>query len=167
MSAPPFRIERLGEHDRTAFASGEPATDRWFQERARQMSGRGLAVVHVLVRVADAVVIGYYSLSNFTVLATELPPELGRKLPNRIPLPAHLIGQIGVDTRHQGQGYGLTLLYDALQRAERQTAESASFGVVVHALTPQVAAWYERIGFQPLTTNPLHLIISMTNIRVL
>jgi hypothetical protein len=43
----------------------------------------------------------------------------------------------------------------------------ASFGVVVHALTPQLAVWYERIGFRPFAAHPLHLIMSMTDIRAL
>jgi GNAT superfamily N-acetyltransferase len=162
-----FRVVRLGNHDRTAFASGESSIDRWFREQAGQMSSRGLATVHVMIEEMTGAIVGYYSLSNFTILATELPEALGRRLPKRIPLPAHLIGQLGIDARHQGKGYGLVLLYNALKRAERQTAESASFGVVVHALTPQLAAWYERVGFRPFAEHPLHLIMSMTDIRAL
>lgn len=161
----PFRIERLADHDRKGFSSGEPSVDRWFRESAGQMASRGLATTHVMVATVSGEITGYYSLSNFTVTATELPLELGRKLPQRVPIPAHLIGQLGVDARYQGQGYGRALVYDAVRRAERQTTQSASFGVVVHALTPALASWYIQLGFRPFEAHPLHLIISMKDIR--
>ncbi len=164
---PPFRVECLAGHDRQIFSSGEASVDRWFREQAGQLSGRGIAVVHVMVEVQTGEVVGFYSLSNYTVLATDLPAALARRLPRSIPIPAHLIGQLGIAGRHQGQGYGRALLYDALKRAERQTTESASFGVVVHALTPQLAAWYERVGFQPFPAHPLHLLMRMVDIRAL
>src|SRR5690349_3542820 len=97
----PFRVERLSNHDRTAFASGEPTIDRWFREQAGQMSSRGLAVVHVMIEAASGSIVGYYSLSNFTVAATDLPEALSKRMPRRIPLPAHLIGHLGIDVRHQ------------------------------------------------------------------
>ena len=146
---PPFRIERLADHDRRGFSSGKSSVDRWFRESAGQMASRGLAATHVMVETASGEITGYYSLSNFTVLATELPPELGRKLPQRLPIPAHLIGQLGVDARYQGQGYGRALVYDATRRAEQQTTQSASFGVIVHALTPELARWYTQLVLLP------------------
>jgi GNAT superfamily N-acetyltransferase len=106
-------------------------------------------------------------LSNFSLLASELPAALGKRLPRRIPIPAHLIGQLGIHAAQQGKGYGRALLFDALKRSERQATESASFGVVVHALTPALATWYAGIGFQPFPDHPLHLIMSMADIRAL
>ncbi|HEY8291217.1 MAG TPA: GNAT family N-acetyltransferase [Thermomicrobiales bacterium] len=109
-------------------------------------------------------VIGFYALGNFTVLSTDLPLEFGRSLPDRIPLPAHLIGQLAVDARQQGNGYGTVLLFDALRRAYQTTAHSASLAVVVHALNTQAAAWYTRNGFVPFPAHPLSLFIPMRGI---
>jgi GNAT superfamily N-acetyltransferase len=162
-----FRIEPLGDHDRKAFVSGEESVDRWFHTQASQMSSRGLAAVQVMIEQATGDLVGYYALSNFTVVASALPESLSRRLPKQVPIPAHLIGRLGIDARHQGKGYGHALLYDALRRAESQTTQSASFGVVVHALTPQLATWYERVGFRPFPAHPLQLIMSMVDIRAL
>ncbi len=165
MDHPPFRIELLTNHNRTAFACGEPSIDEWFRERAGQMSRKGLAAVHVMVEQATEAVAGFYTLSNFAVIATDLPVKVAKGMPERIALPAHLIGQLGVDRRFQGQGFGEALLLDALKRAERMTGESASLGVVVHALDERAAAWYQRLGFTPFPAHPLHLVMRMKDIR--
>jgi predicted N-acetyltransferase YhbS len=117
-----------------------------------------------MVDNATNAVIGFYALSNFTLLSTDLPTELGRALPGRIPLPAHLIGQLAVDVHQQGKGYGSILLLDALHRAYRTTTDSASLAVVVHALDADAAAWYARYGFAPLSAHPLHLFMPMKDI---
>ena len=108
--------------------------------------------------------IGFYSLSTFAVLAADLPTELGRGLPDRLPLPAHLIGQIGVDTRQQGRGYGRTLLFDALRRAYQTMVDSAFVAVIVHALRSQMATWYARYDFIPFPSHPLSLCLPMKDI---
>lgn len=114
-----------------------------------------------MVDNATNAVLGFYTLSNFTVFAADLPPEHGGTLPDRIPLPAHLIGQLAVSTRQQGKGYGGLLLFDAVHRARRMTEHSASLAVVVHALDAQAAAWYMRNGFVRFPAHPLSLFIPM------
>ncbi len=165
MTQAPLRIEPLADHDRADFTCGEITLDSWFHERAGQMLRRGLAAVHVLVEPTTSTVVGFYTLSNYAVTATDLPARIGKGMPRSIALPAHLIGQLGIDRRYQGQGYGEALLYDALLRADRLTGDSASLGVVVHALDARVAAWYERIGFAPFPAHPLHLMLRMKDIR--
>lgn len=162
-----FRIEPLDGHERRTFTCGERSVDEWFRASAGQMSRRGLAAVHVMVERASEAVIGFYSLSNYAVIATDLPVNVGRGLPQQLALPAHLIGQLGVDLRHQGQGYGAALLYDALKRADRHTGDSASLGVVVHALSDRAAAWYQGFGFKPFPAHPSHLVLRMKDVRVL
>ncbi len=158
----PYRIELLARsHDRTAFSSGEQQIDDWFRKQASQASRKGIATVHVMIdNVTDAAT-GFYTLSNFTVLSTDLPAGMSRALSDRIPLPAHLIGQLAVDTREQDKGYGSILLLDALRRAYRTTVDSASVAVVVHAISAQIAMWYTRYNFIPFPTHPLSLCLPM------
>lgn len=161
----PYQIEPLARtHDRTVFSSGEQQIDDWFRTQAGQASRRGIATVHVMVDNDTDAVIGFSTLSNFTILAADLPPGLGRGLPARILLPAHLIGQLAVDTREQGRGYGSILLLDALRRAYRTTVDSASVAVVVHAISAQIATWYTRYDFIPFPTHPLSLCLPMKDI---
>lgn len=160
-----YRIEPLAKaHDRAVFACGVSQLDDWFHERAGQAARRGIATVHVLAEAATNAVLGFYTLSNFTIVAADLPAQTGRSLPDRIPLPAHLIGQLAVAARQQGKGYGGILLLDALRRAYRTTAHSASIAVVVHAIDATAAAWYARYGFVPFPAHPLHLLMPMKDI---
>lgn len=161
----PFRIERLtNAHDRAAFSSGAQQIDDWFHKQAGQASRRGIATIHVMMDNATDAVIGFYTLSNFTVLAGDLRPDIGRTLPDRISLPAHLIGQLAVSAQQQGKGYGGLLLFDGVHRARRTTEHSASLAVVVHALDTQAADWYTRNGFVPFPAHPLSLFIPMRGI---
>ncbi|MDQ6604381.1 MAG: GNAT family N-acetyltransferase [Chloroflexota bacterium] len=160
-----FRIEPLANsHDRAAFSSGAPQIDDWFHKQAGQASRRGIAAVHIMVDTTTGAMLGFYTLSNFTVFAADLPSEFGRTLPDRIMLPAHLIGQLAVDARQQGKGYGGLLLFDAVHRAHRMTEHSASLAVVVHALDTRAAAWYTGNGFVPFPAHPLSLFVPMRGV---
>lgn len=120
-----------------------------------------------MVEEATGAITGFYTLSNYTVVATDLPAKVGKGMPHSITLPAHLIGQLSVDWRYQGHGFGEVLLFDGLKRADRMTGDSASLGVVVHAFGARAAAWYQRVGFVPFPAHPLHLVMRMKDVRAL
>src|SRR6476646_2803949 len=106
VSSPPFRIKRLASHDRKAFSCGEEAIDKWFVEMAGQQNERGLAVVQVMIEEASGAVVGFYSLSNYSVLGGDLPKLGGKKLPSRMQVPMHLLGKLGVHQAYQRRGIG-------------------------------------------------------------
>jgi GNAT superfamily N-acetyltransferase len=166
-AAPPFRIERLAGHDRKAFSCGNPTIDAWFRGMASQQVNRDLAAVHLLIEGATGRIAGVYSLSNFTVVATDLPDLGGKKLPQRMPIPLHLIGHLGVDRAFQGRGIGKMLVHDALKRAESLSRDSGSLGGVVHALETRLVAWYRQLGFVAFPEHPLQLVMTMAAIRAL
>lgn len=166
-SSPPFRIERLASHDRKAFSCGQEIIDKWFIEMASQQNDRGLAVVQVMVEQASGIVVGFYSLSNHSVLGSDLPKLGGKKLPSRMQIPVHLLGKLGVHQAYQRRGIGQTLVSHALQGAKSQTGVSASMGVVVDALNPALVPWYQGLGFVAFPSSPLQLVMTMTAIEVL
>src|SRR5205823_9245717 len=89
----PIRFELLGRgHDRRAFVSGVPALDDWFRTRATQDQRRRIA--QVFVGVDEEGVVGFYSLSMFTLTLETLPEALARKLPRYDAIPAALIGRL-------------------------------------------------------------------------
>ena len=68
-----FVIEPLGKHhNRAAFTCGQPDLDDWFRRRAGQDGRRNVARVFVAVEETLGV-IGFYSLSAFTLSLTGLP----------------------------------------------------------------------------------------------
>jgi len=158
---PPYRIERLAAHDREAFSCGDADMDRWFHETAPQHNDRGLAVVQVMIENATGKVVGFYSLGNYSVLGSELPKIGGKKMPQRMQVPTHLLGKLATHKDYQRQGIGETLVSHALQAAKSQTDVSASMGVVVDALNADLVPWYTRLGFVVFPSDPLKLVMTM------
>ena len=89
-------IEPLGKHDRAAFSCGVVALDEWFRFRAGQDEKRNVARVFVAIDDLRGIV-GFYSLSSFTLAITDLPPTHSKRLPRYDLIPAALIGRLARD----------------------------------------------------------------------
>ncbi len=74
-----------------------------------------------------------------------------------------LLGRLAVDKEYQGQRLGSVLLADALQRVEQASEVLAVYAIVVEALNPSVAKFYQAFGFIPFTSQPLKLFLPMNN----
>ncbi len=157
-------------HDRAAFSCGTSRLDEYLQRYAAQNRKRDLAQCFVLTPWAGtSEIMRYYTLSGRAIEVTALPPDLARRLPIGIPLPATLLRQMAVDTRFQGQGYGEKRVLHALHTAPRATREVALIGVVVDALTDGLVRFYAKptLGFVELRDRPRHLIALMNRIRAM
>jgi len=151
-------IEPLGKHDRAAFSCGVAALDDWFRLRASQDERRNVARVFVAVDDHDRV-IGFYSLSSFTITLTDLPPEHVKRLPRYDAIPAALIGRLARDQKARGEGVGDLLLADAIRRVLDASRSLAVFAIVVDAIDERAAAFYHGFGFLPFPTRPLRLFM--------
>jgi GNAT superfamily N-acetyltransferase len=149
------KIEPLGKrHDRATFASGQPDLDDWFRRRAGQDERRNVA--RVFVAVDDELgIVGFYSLSTYTLALDDLP----RKLPRYDAIPAARIGRLARDERVRGQGVGELLLADAVRRILSAARSVAVLAVVVDAKDDTAAAFYRRFGFQPFPLHPRRLFL--------
>lgn len=152
-------IEPLAKHhDRGSFSSGESEIDEWFRTRASQDAKRNVARIFVAIEPTLGVV-GFYSLSSFTIGIGDLPPEMARKLPRYGAIPAALIGRLARDLRVRGKGVGELLLADAVRRILGAAASLAVFAIVVDAKNEQAAAFYRAFGFIPFPGRPLRLFL--------
>jgi GNAT superfamily N-acetyltransferase len=162
---PEYRVEPLGpSHDRATFHSGVSELDRYLHEQAGQDARRRTATPFVIADGARSI-IGYSTLSAYTVRPHELPEAVARKLPRYPLLPATLLGRLAVSRSHQGQNLGRLLLIDALRRSLRNTSEVASVGVVVDALDDRARAFYMHHEFERLSDHPNRLFIAMAAIE--
>jgi ribosomal protein S18 acetylase RimI-like enzyme len=154
-----LRIELLGrQHDRASFSSGQPELDDWFRHRASQDQRRNVA--RVFVAIDDQLgVVGFYSLSAFTLALDHLPAEIGRKLPRYDAIPAARIGRLARDQRARGQAVGKLLLADAVRRILGAGRSVAVFAIVVDAKDERAVAFYRRFGFQPFPSRPNRLFL--------
>lgn len=145
MTVPVTITALAASHDRSRFASGSEALDRYLATLALQDVKRRLSNCFVALDDTSRIV-GYYTLAATSVPVTELPPEITRKLPRYPVLPACLIGRLAVDTSRQGQGLGGALILDAVLRASR--SDPAIFALLVDAKDERAAAFYRRLEFQ-------------------
>jgi ribosomal protein S18 acetylase RimI-like enzyme len=157
-----FVIEALRSHDRAGFDCGAPALDRYLREQASQDVKRMISSCFVAKSSETGALAGYYTLSATSVSATELPPELLRKLPRYPVLPAALIGRLAVDRRFARAGLGGALLADAAMRTAR--AELKAFALVVEAKDENATAFYQRHGFQSFRDSERSLFLPLGTI---
>ena len=151
-------IEPLGKHDRAAFACGVAALDDWFRLRAGQDEKRNVARVFVAVDDQGGIV-GFYSLSSFTLAIADLPPEHAKRLPRYDAIPAALIGRLARDEKARGQGLGDLLLADAVRRVIEASRSLAVFAIVVEATDDKATAFYRDFGFERFPNRPLRLFM--------
>jgi GNAT superfamily N-acetyltransferase len=155
-------------HDRTGFSCGVPALDRWFRQQAGQEERRNVARVFV-ARDPDAggsdAIVGFYTLSMFTLALGDLPSNLGRRLPRHPDVPAVLIGRLARAAHVRGKAVGELLLADALERALRASRSAAASAVVVDAKDESAASFYQSFGFVPFPTDPRRLFILLETAR--
>lgn len=163
MSSTPFKLALLnGQHDRVAFNSDSEPLNRYIQTQASQDVRRRVAACYVAL-AGEQRIAGYYTLASSSVLLTELPANIGKKLPRYPTVPAVRMGRLAVDQAFKGQGLGGALLADALDRAAR--AEIAAFAMVVDAKDDAASAFYQHHGFIALPDSPLTLFLPLATVR--
>ena len=154
-----MRIEPLGgQHDRSTFSCGQPELDDWFRRRAGQDQKRDVA--RVFVGVDDRLaVVGFYSLSAFTLALEDLPDQFARKLPRYDAIPAVRIGRLARATSVSGPGMGALLLADAIRRILSIVRSVGVFAIVVDAKDQRAVLFYRRFGFRPFPSRPHRLFL--------
>lgn len=149
------------DHLRKSFDCGETSLNTYLQRYARQNIKKRINRVFIASPV-DSVktVVGYYTLSAGSIKANELPLIEKQRLPN-YPIPVALLGRLAIDTQYQGRRVGSILLADAVQRIEQASEVLAVYAIVVDALSPSVAEFYQSFGFTPFTGQPLRLFLAL------
>jgi ribosomal protein S18 acetylase RimI-like enzyme len=161
----PFRLEGLtASHDRTGFACGTEALDRYFQTQVTQDARRRVSTCYVAIDEISGRIAGFYTLSAGGVPLSELPQQpLVKKLPRYPSVPVACLGRLAIGQPFQGRKLGAALLADAALRATR--SELAVFALVVDAKDDAAAAFYRHHGFEPLATEPRRLILPLGTVK--
>lgn len=148
----------LGEgHSLGEFRCGSLALDEWLRRRARGNQASGASRTYV---VADgARVVGYYCLASGALSLAAAPGPLRRNMPD--PIPVAVLGRLAIDETWQGKGVGKALLQDAVLRTMQAAEILGIRGLVVHAISEEAKAFYERYGFIAAPTDPLTLALSL------
>lgn len=149
------------EHELAAFASGVAPLDEWLKRRAWRNEAEGAS--RTFVACAGKRVVGYYSLAAASVLREAASGKVRRNMPD--PVPAVLIGRLAVDSAWRGQGVGTDLLRDAVLRIVGAAETVGVRAILVHAISADAKAFYERHGFRPSPLEPMTLMVTIEEAR--
>ncbi len=163
MSSPPFKLAPLDStHDRASFNCTSEPLNRYLREQANQDMRRRVAACFVALTDPQRIA-AYYTLGSASLLLTDLPSHISKKLPRYPTVPAVRMGRLAVDQAFKGQGLGGALLADALTRAAR--SEIAAFALMVDAKDQGAASFYQHHGFIALPDSPLTLFLPLASIK--
>jgi len=151
------------DHEIATLSCGVASLDRYLREQAGQDRRRRLASTFIMRLPASRAVLGYYTLSNYSVIRTDLPDATRKRVGRYQSVPATLIGRLAVSRDQQGRQYGRRLVGNALERS--LTNEIASALIVVDALDEGAAAFYHAVCFEHVPGDPLRLYILMETVR--
>jgi GNAT superfamily N-acetyltransferase len=144
-------------HELDAFDSGVAALDDWLRRRGQQNEAEGGSRTFVVC--SERQVVGYYSLAAGSVMRNAATSKVRRNMP--YPAPVVLLGRLAIHREWQGKGLGADLLHDVVLRT---LAAAESIGVramLVHAISKDAKAFYERHGFRASPIEPMTLMITI------
>ncbi len=154
--------EPLAAHHVTeAFSSGVESLDTWLKSRALKNQTSGAS--RTFVACEGRRVVAYYTLASSAVTTDVAPGRFRRNMPN--PIPVVVLGRLAVDRSLQGKGVGRALLRDAGLRVIQAADTLGIRGMIVHALSAEAKAFYERVGFDPSPLDPMTLMITLADLK--
>lgn len=156
-------IEKLSaKHNSQNFDCGQPNLNTFLLRYALQSQQSDSATTYVAC--IDERVIGYYSLTVGSVAHKDAPERIIKGIA-KYPIPVIILARLAVDKDEQGKGIGKGLLKNALQRVAQAADIIGVRALLVHAKDEQARLWYEQFDFDSSPTDPLHLFLSLKDIR--
>jgi len=160
---PLFGPEPLGpQHDVAAFDCGVPPLNDYLVDRALPDARAGKSATQVACRGER--VVAYYSLTAGSVEPADASERLA-KGQGRQAIPVIVLARLAVDVTEQGRRLGEQMLLQALARSAEAAMLIGARAVIVHAKDAAARSFYERYGFEPSPTHPLHLAVLMKDVR--
>jgi predicted N-acetyltransferase YhbS len=107
--------------------------------------------------------LAYYALASSAVAVNAAPGHFRRNMPD--PVPVVVLGRLAVDRSVHGKGMGRVLVRDAGQRVIQAADAIGIRGMIVHALSDDAKAFYERIGFEPPPLDSMTLMVTLADLK--
>lgn len=148
-------------HDLEPFASGVDSLDQWLRRRALKNQATGAS--RTFVACEGQRVIAYYALAASAVTVDVASGRFRRNMPD--PIPVVVLGRLAVDRSRHGEGLGRALVQDAARRVIQAADAIGVRGMIVHALSAEARAFYERTGFEPSPLDPMVLMVTLADLR--
>jgi GNAT superfamily N-acetyltransferase len=137
--------------------------DDWLRRRA--LANQTNRASRCFVTNRDGRIVGYYALATGIVRRADASRRIARNMPE--PIPVILLGRLAVDRKEQGHNRGSHLLRDAIARTVQVADIVGVRALLVHALNERARDFYLHHDFEPSPTDPLHLMLPMTDARAI
>src|SRR5438552_48370 len=113
------------------------------REKAQQDKALDLSRTSVLMNVEMSAhnIAGYHTLVMTQVMQEEIPNDRPRITRG---IPVILLGQLGVDKKYQGHGFGDLLLMDVQARCDEISRKVGIRALMLDARSERLALWYEK-----------------------
>ena len=158
-----FRIEKLRrDHPIDNFTCGHEDLDRFLIRYA--IGNQQANASQTYLGLHGTEVIGFYSLVFGEVAYVDAPDRLTKGLAHH-PVPIMLLARLAVSTAWQGRRMGSGLLKDAMLRTLQAADIGGTLAFAVHAKDESAKRFYERFGFVPSASDPLHLFRLIKDLR--
>ena len=107
MSHAPFRVVPLDStHNRNAFDSGSAPLNRYLHEQVTQDVRRRVTACFVALNATHQIA-GYYTLASASVLLSDLPAAIAKRLPRYPTVPAVRMGRLAIDQNFKGKAWAV------------------------------------------------------------
>jgi predicted N-acetyltransferase YhbS len=150
------------QHEIESFASGVESLDQWLKRRA--LKNQATAASRTFVACEGHRVMAYYALASSAVAVDAAPGRFRRNMPD--PVPVVVLGRLAVDQSQHGRGLGRALVRDAGLRVIQAADTIGIRGIIVHALSREAKAFYERLGFEPSPLDPMLLMVTLADLNL-
>ena len=159
----PYRGPELltASHNISDFDCSDTALNEWLRRRAARNQDEGSSRTWVISD--DTRVVAFYASSTAAIARAEATKRAARNQPD--PLPAMLLGRLGVDRHHQRLGLAEALLKHFLLKALEVAEYTGLRLVLVHAKNDQTASFYRRYRFEPSPIDKLTLMLLIKDIQ--
>lgn len=151
------------QHQIEDFDSGAQSLNRWLKHHALKNQTSGAS--RTFVACNENRVLAYYALATSAVAVNAVSGRFRRNMPD--PIPVVVLGRLAVDRTLQGQGIGRFMVRDAAVRVHQAAQLIGIRGLLVHAISDDARAFYEKMGFEPSALDSMTLVITMADIQAL
>ena len=140
------------EYELTGFDCGEISLNLFLTDQLkRQHGGRILRGYVLKTHEPLPRVLGFYTLSGSCFEKATLPSKTQQKRVPYTNVPSVTLGRLAIDTSLQGQQWGTTLVTHAMKVVYLASQAVGIHGIFVDALNDRASAFYQKLGFIPLT----------------
>ena len=76
-----------------------------------------------------------------------------------------VLGRLATDERWEGRGIGRAMLRDAILRTIEASEIAGIAAILVHAISPEAKAFYQKYGFRPSELEEMTLMVTLADAR--